>query len=155
MHSKYLDEFAVGDRFVSRRASLSEGQIMDFAMTYDPQHMHIDHQAAEAGPFGGIIASGFQTLSLSFRLFYDLGLVMETNIIGVGLDDVRWTKPVYAKDALCVEAEVLEVRPSRSKSDRGTLRWNVTARNHRDEAVMTMQMTMICRRKAAGNDGHS
>lgn len=147
MHSRYLDEFTVGDRFTSRKASLSEGQIMDFAMAYDPQHMHIDHQAAESGPFGGLIASGFQTLSLSFRLFYDLGLVMDTNIIGVGMDELRWTKPVYPKDALHVEAEVLEVRPSRSKPDRGTLRWQLTTRNHRDEVVMTVQPIMILRRR--------
>lgn len=147
MHSRFLDEFMVGERFHSRKASLSEGQILDFAMMYDPQHMHIDHQAAENGPFGGIIASGFQTLSLSFRLFYDMGLVTQTNIIGVGMDEVRWTKPVYPKDALQVDAEVLEVKPSQSKPDRGTLRWQMTTRNHRDEIVLTAQLTMIVRRR--------
>ncbi|WP_259782955.1 MaoC family dehydratase [Aestuariispira ectoiniformans] len=147
MHSRFLDEFTVGEKFSSRKASLSEGQILDFAMMYDPQHMHIDHQAAESGPFGGIIASGFQTLSLSFRLFYDMGLVTQTNIIGVGMDEVRWTKPVYPKDALRVDAEVLEVRPSKSKPDRGTLRWQVSTRNHRDEIVMTAQLIMIVRRQ--------
>ena len=147
MHSRFLDEFTVGEKFSSRKASLSEGQILDFAMMYDPQHMHIDHQAAESGPFGGIIASGFQTLSLSFRLFYDMGLVTQTNIIGVGMDEVRWTKPVYPKDALRVDAEGLEVRPSKSKPDRGTLRWQVSTRNHRDEIVMTAQLIMIVRRQ--------
>ena len=59
MHSKYLDEFEAGQEYQTGKASLSEGQILEFAMMYDPQHMHIDHQAAESGPFGGVIASGF------------------------------------------------------------------------------------------------
>ncbi len=83
MNSRYFEEFSVGEKFKSRSMSLSEGSIMDFAMTYDPQHMHVDHKRSEEGPFGGIIASGFQNLAISFRMFFDLGLITETNIIGL------------------------------------------------------------------------
>ncbi|RED52235.1 MaoC/PaaZ C-terminal domain-containing protein [Aestuariispira insulae] len=146
MHSKYLDEFEAGQAYTTAKASLSEGQILDFAMMYDPQHMHIDHQAAETGPFGGVIASGFQTLSLSFRLFYDLGLIRQTNIIGVGMDELRWTAPVYPKDALQVMARVTEVRPSASKPDRGTLKWYLETINHKGDMVMHVDLIMILRR---------
>ena len=149
MHSKYLDEFEPDQAFTTGKASLSEGQILDFAMMYDPQHMHIDHQSAENGPFGGVIASGFQTLSLSFRLFYDLGLIRQTNIIGVGMDELRWTAPVYPKDTLQVTATVTEVRPSGSKPDRGTLKWHLETHNHKGDMVMKVDLIMILRRDPA------
>ncbi|MDX1738552.1 MAG: MaoC/PaaZ C-terminal domain-containing protein [Alphaproteobacteria bacterium] len=147
MHSRFFEEFKEGERFVSRYMSLSEGQIMDFAMAYDPQHMHVDHERASEGPFGGIIASGFQTLSLSFRLFYDLGLIMETNIIGLGYDKIRWTKPVYPGQSMCVEAIVKETRSSSSKPDRGILIWDMITRDRKDEVLMTVEATMMVRRK--------
>lgn len=66
MHTRYLGEFRVGEIFESRSESLTEAQIMDFALTWDPQPFHIDKQAAIKGQFGGIIVSGFQTQSLAF-----------------------------------------------------------------------------------------
>ena len=65
---RYLDDFNVGEVFNAPGFTLSEGQILDYALTYDPQPFHIDTQAAAESPYGGIIASGFQTLSLCFRM---------------------------------------------------------------------------------------
>lgn len=153
MHTRWFEDFRVGDRFATRGITLTESQIVDFALTYDPQHMHVDAHAAEAGPFGGLIASGFQTLALSFRLFYDLGLVVESNIVGPGMDEVRWTAPVKPGDTIRTEVEVIEARESRSKPDRGTVRFQFTVLNQRDETVMTYQaITIIRKRPDSGAD---
>lgn len=149
MNSKYFDEFQVGDKFKTRGATLSESQIIDFAMMWDPQHMHIDKAKSDAGMFGGLIASGFHTQNLSFRLFYDLGLFTETNIIGAGLDEIRWLKPVYVNDTLHVEMEVLETRASKSKPDRGSINWQMQTFNQKDELVFTMKLTNIVWRDPA------
>ena len=151
MHTRWFKEFAVGDRFETRGATLTESQIVDFALTYDPQAMHVDATAAEAGPFGGLIASGFQTLALSFRLFYDLGLIARSNIVGPGMDEVRWTAPVRPGDTIRVVAEVIEARESRSRPDRGTVRFLLTVRNQRDEVAMTYQAITIIRKRPDGD----
>lgn len=151
MHTRWFKEFAVGDRFETRGATLTESQIVDFALTYDPQAMHVDATAAEAGPFGGLIASGFQTLALSFRLFYDLGLMARSNIVGPGMDEVRWTAPVRPGDTIRVVAEVIEARESRSRPDRGTVRFLLTVRNQRDEVAMSYQAITIIRKQPDGS----
>lgn len=153
MHTRWFNEFHVGDRFETRGITLTDSQIVDFALTYDPQHMHVDATAAEAGPFGGLIASGFQTLALSFRLFYDLGLVVDSNIVGPGMDEVRWTAPVKPGDTIRTAVEVIEARESRSKPDRGTVRFQFTVLNQRDETVMTyLAITIIRKRPEGGVD---
>ena len=146
MNSRYFEEFNVGDTFQTRAATLSESQIIDFAMMWDPQHMHIDKARSDKGPFGGLIASGFHTQNLSFRLFYDLGLVTESNIIGVGLDEIRWYKPVFINDTIHVKMTILETKASQSKPDRGTLVWLMQTYNQKDELVFSMTMTNIVSR---------
>src|SRR3546814_14425706 len=94
-------------------------QIVDCAMRYDPQPIHIDLEAAKEGPFSGLIASGFQTLALAFRLFLDRGFYEKSIIVGPGLDELRWTAPVRPGDTLKSIVEVLEVTPSRSTPETG------------------------------------
>lgn len=146
MHTRYLDDFTVGETFESRSASLTEAQIMDFALMWDPQPFHIDKQASLKGIFGGIIASGFQTQALAFRLFYDLGLIVKSNIIGLGVDEVRWPAPVYPDDSLRNRVEVLEVTPSKSKPDRGVLKLKHTMLNQNDVVVLTFITIKILKR---------
>jgi len=143
MNSRYFNEFNVGDTFKTRAATLSESQIIDFAMMWDPQHMHIDKARSDKGPFGGLIASGFHTQNLSFRLFYDLGLLTESNIIGIGLDEIRWHKPVFINDTIHVKMKILETRLSKSKPDRGSLKWLMQSYNQKDELVFSMTMDNI------------
>ncbi|MDH3229867.1 MAG: MaoC family dehydratase [Alphaproteobacteria bacterium] len=151
MHTRWFEEFHVGDRFESRGATLTESQIVDFALTYDPQQMHVNAAAAADGMFGGLIASGFQTLALSFRLFFDLGLVEKSNIVGPGMDEVRWLAPVRPGDTLRSVVAVLEARGSRSRPDRGTVRFGFTVENQRGETVLTYQaLTIIRKRPKAG-----
>lgn len=149
MTTRYFEDFTEGEVFETRGATFTESQIIDFALLYDPQPMHVDKSFAEAGPFGELIASGFHTLSLCFRLFYDEGYIVHSNIIGVGLDDVRWTAPVRPGDTLRCRVEVLELRPSRSKPDRGSMKFKLTALNQEDIEVMHFDSTCILKRRDA------
>ncbi len=151
MHTRWFEDFTVGDRFESRSASLTESQIIDFALSYDPQHMHVSIADAATGPFRGLIASGFQTLALSFRLFYDLGLLNRSNIAGPGLDEVRWLVPVRPGDTIRTIVDVLETRPSRSRADRGSVRLGFKVLNQDGDTVITYQAMTILRRRPTAN----
>ena len=147
MGNQWFEDFEVGQRFVSQGVTLTEGSIIDFATRYDPQRFHIDREAAAQTHFGGIIASGFQTLGLSFRMFFELGVLRDSGIGAPGIEELRWTAPVRPGDTLHTEVEVIEVRPSRSKSDRGTVRLHYAALNHRGETVMTLIVPQIVSRR--------
>jgi acyl dehydratase len=134
----YFEDFKPGDEIRSPGATITEAQIIDFALTFDPQPIHVDATAAAAGVFGGIIASGFHTLALTFRLFYQTGALVDGSIGSPGLDELRWLKPVRPGDTLHVVVKVLETRRSASKPDRGLVKVQYTTFNQREEAVMTL-----------------
>ena len=147
MGSQWFEDFEVGQRFASQGVTFTEGSIIEFATRYDPQRFHIDKEAAAQTHFGGIVASGFQTLALSFRMFFQLGVIRESGMGAPGVEDLRWTAPVRPGDTLYTEAEVIEVKPSRSKTDRGVVRLGYTVRNHRGETVMTLSVPQIVARR--------
>jgi len=149
MTERYFDDFTVGERFESKGATLSESQILDFALVYDPQPFHIDKEAAADSPFGGLIASGFQTLALSFRLFYQEKIVNACNIGSPGMSDVAWLAPVRPGDTLRTAAEVLEMRASAAKPDRGVLTMGFSVANQEGVEVMRYEVVMMMRRKTA------
>lgn len=147
MTERYFDDFEAGERFVSRGVTLSESQILDFALTYDPQPFHLDRTAAEASPYGGLIASGFQTLALAFRMFYQEKVINACAMGSPGMSELRWLAPVRPGDTLRTEADVMATRPSRSKPDRGSVEMAFSVRNQRDEVVMTFRTTIILARR--------
>ena len=134
----YFEDFKAGDEFASSGATITESQIIDFALTFDPQPLHVDVTAATASPFGGLIASGFHTLALSFRLFWQTGALNDGSIGSPGIDEVRWLRPVRPGDTLRVVVKVLETRPSRSKPDRGMVKVQYTTTNQHGETVLTV-----------------
>ena len=151
MSSRYFEDWTEGEVVETRGATVTESQIIDFAMLYDPQPMHIDKSFAEAGQFEGLIASGFQTVAISFRLFYDLGYLTHSNIIGIGLDEVRWTAPVRPGDTLHCRVEVLGLKESRSKPDRGTMMFKLTTVNQHGTEVLNFRSTCMLKKKAAAS----
>ena len=145
---RYFDDFKVGERFRSKGVTLSEAEVINFALAYDPQPFHIDREAAAKSPFGQLIASGLHTFALGWRMFLQEGLFSACSMGSPGIDELRWTAPVKPGDTLYTEAEVLEARPSASKPDRGTLRMGYRILNQKNEVVLTMAIVHILRRRA-------
>ena len=148
MQALYFDDFEPGQTFNSRGVTLSESQILDFALLYDPQPFHLDKEAAAEGPFNGLIASGFQTLALAFRIFYQANVINACSMGSPGLDNLRWIRPVRPGDTPKAEAKVRDKRPSSSKPDRGTLIMDYVVTKQTDEAVMTFTAIHILARRA-------
>jgi len=150
MHSsRWLDDFQVGERFVTQGYTFTEANIVDFATQYDPQPFHLDVSAAARSPYGGLIASGFQTLVICFSLFIQTGITIDCSIGSPGIDEVRWPAPVRPGDTLHTEVEVLEIKPSRSKPDRGIARMLYEGRNQRGEKVLSFVSNHLLLRKSS------
>ena len=147
MHTMYLEDFEAGQIFRTRGMSMDESEIMDFARKYDPQPIHTDREAAAEGPFEGLIASGWHTGSMVFRLWIDLGFMEKSSLGGPGIENLRWLVPVRPGDTLHTEVEIIEARPSRSKPDRGILRYITRGINQRGETVITMDSASFLKRR--------
>jgi len=144
----YFEDLEIGQVLGSQRKTMTESEIIEFAWQYDPQPFHISVPDAEESHFGGVISSGFQTLAVSFRLAWQANGLQATNLGAGTIDHLHWLKPVRPGDTLRVEMEVLEKRESRSKPDRGFVRFKYTTYNQHDEAVMTMECPQMVRRRA-------
>ncbi len=143
---RYLDDFTEGEVIKAPGFTLSEGQILDFALTYDPQPFHIDSQAAAEGPYGGVISSGFQTLALCFRMVVQSGVFQTVSMGGPGIDELRFLAPVRPGDTITPQAEILEVKPSRSKPAQGILRIQFRGYNQHNNEVISFIVIMVGRR---------
>ena len=146
----YFEDFKPGDRFESATLTITEALIIEYARFYDPQPFHTDPEAARATVYGGLIASGMQTIGIAFKLFMQTGALAACSLGSPGLDEIRWKAPVRPGDTVRVVAEVAETRPSSSKPDRGIVRILFTTLNQRGEAVSTFIGNQLCGRRPAG-----
>jgi acyl dehydratase len=142
----YLDDLAVGQRFFSGTHTLEAAEMIRFAAQYDPQPFHLDDAAARETLFGGLVASGWHTAVTMMRLIVDGGLPIAGGIIGTG-GELMWTNPVRPGDTLRVECEVLEITPSRSKPDRGTVKVRCLTKNQKGETVQSFTPKLIALRR--------
>ena len=143
----YLEDLQAGQRFKSGSFSLDAEQIIAFAKEFDPQPFHMSEEAAKESLFGGLAASGWHTAAITMRLMVDGGLPLAGGIIGAG-GQLAWPKPTRPGDTLRVESEVMEITPSRSRSDRGTVVVRSQTRNQRDEVVQELTARLIVPRRA-------
>ena len=148
MSERYLEDFQAGDRFRSAEHTVSEAEIIDYARLYDPQSFHTDPAAAKHSIFGGLAASGWYTAAITMRLIAQSEIHVAGGLIGMGVDQLRWPRPVRPGDTLHVDAEVLEVRPSRSHPDRGIVRVRNTTVNQAGETVQTMETALFVPRRS-------
>jgi acyl dehydratase len=147
MAGRWFEDFKVGDTIETEGVSVTEAMIIGFAFQYDPQPFHLDTEAASRSPYGGLIASGFQTLALTFRLFRDTGAITGTSLGEAGADELRWLRPVRPGDILRVRVVVAGLLPSR-RADRGMVRLAYTTLNQHSEAVMTVIVNHQVMRRA-------
>ena len=136
--TRYFEDFKVGETWRSAPLILTAEEIMAFGRAYDPQPMHTDPEHAAAGPFGALVASGWHIASLTVRVFVESGGYGATPVVGLGIDELRWLKPVKAGDQLTVTREVIELRCSESNPGRGIIRTRVTVTNQAGERTMTL-----------------
>ena len=145
----YWEDFSVGSERDCGEHTLTKEEIVRFAGEFDPQPFHVDEEAAKAGLFGGLAASGWHTCALLMRMMCDAYLLDSTSLGSPGIDALRWLKPVLVGDTLRARMRVLEARPMASKPGLGLVRSRWEVRNQRQEPVLTMEGWNIFRRRNA------
>jgi acyl dehydratase len=143
----YLEDMHVGDRFGSDTIEVTKESIFEFARQFDPQPFHLDVEAAERSLFKELTASGWHTAAMSMRLYVTGQFYPAGGSIGLSVDELRWPNPVRPGDTLRLETEILDVRQSRSKPDRGIIRIRNVTTNQRDEIVQTFIAFVMVRRR--------
>ena len=111
----FFEDFIVGFKFKTGTRLISKEEILSFANEWDPQSFHIDEKAALKSPYKGIIASGWQTLLIAFKLILDTSLFEESSIGSPGMKYVKWILPVRPNDNLQVLGEVTGAKKSKTK----------------------------------------
>ena len=142
---RYFDDYLPGACYDCGSVSVSEAEIISFAIQFDPQPFHVDPEAAARGPFGGLIASGWHTAALVMRQLVDHYLSPEASLGSPGLDEMRWPEPVRPGDTLRVRVTAVEARRSASKPDRGILKTLIEAVNQDGRTVMRATATNFLR----------
>ena len=136
---RYFEDYVPGAVYEFGSIDVSEAEIIEFALRFDPQDMHLDPDAAARGPFGGLIASGWHTAAMMMRLFCNHFLSKAASLASPGIDELRWLRPVRPGDVLRIRVSVLEGTRSRSRPDRGMVRTLVEVLKQNSEVVMSLK----------------
>lgn len=150
MRDGYFEDWTVGERLETGSLVVTRESVLAFARDYDPQPFHLDDAAAAASMFGKLAASGWQTASIAMRLLVDAGVFTGRGGVGLGVDDLRWSRPVYPGDALRVVAEIVDKRSSSGDKPTGIVRFKNTTYNQDDVVVMThVAIALVPKRPAS------
>ncbi|GLI03822.1 MaoC/PaaZ C-terminal domain-containing protein [Phytohabitans aurantiacus] len=117
----FFEDLVPGRRFDLGAVTVDGTEMVAFAERYDPQWYHVDAALAAESEYGGLIASGFYTVSLFMRAYVDHVLARAAADASPGLEELRWLAAVRAGDRLVVRLEVLDQRPSAAKPHLGTV----------------------------------
>jgi acyl dehydratase len=147
----YFEDFAIGQIYRTGELVVDADAIKTFAKNFDPQPFHLDEAAAAKTFFHGLAASGWHTAALTMRLLVTEGAPIAGGIIGAGMDELQWPRPVRPGDRLHLESEVLEVRPSRSRPEQGLVKMRTTTFNQNNESVQIVVANLVVPRRATAS----
>jgi len=147
----YLDDLQVGQRFTSETYTIHGSRIKEYAAEFDPQPFHLDDAAAEASVFRGLAASGWHTAAVTMRLLVG-SVPLAGGIVDAG-GEISWPQPTRPGDTLHVESEILDIRLSHSKPDRGIVTLRGTTFNQNSEAVYLLTAKLVVPTRAKNSLG--
>ena len=143
----FWEDFPVGQVRDFGGMTVAREAVIAFARQFDPQPFHVDDEAAKLSLFGGLCASGWHTCAMAMRMMCDAYLLDSASLGSPGIDNLRWTQPVFPGDTLRVRLEVLEARPMASKPHVGLMRSRWEVSNQHGKPVLTMEGWGMFRRR--------
>jgi len=152
MPGLYFEEFAVGQAFAHpiRRTVTEADNVFFTAMTHNPAQLHLDEEYAKGTEFGTRIVNSLFTLGLMIGI--SVGeTTLGTTVANLGMDEVRFPKPVFHGDTLHVETEVLELRASKSRPGQGIVTFLHKAINQKGEIVAQCKRNALMLGKSASS----
>lgn len=145
MATRWFEDYPEGLQAEFGPLLVDEAEVVSFGRRFDPQPFHVDRVAAAAGPYGGLIASGWHTCALMMRLLAEEYLSPESSLGSPGVDELRWVLPVRPGDELTMRTTVREARRSRTKPDRGLVQTDVELVNQSDAVVLRLRAMNLIR----------
>ncbi len=147
----YFEDFAIGTTQKFGNYRVTREEILEFAARYDPQPFHLSDEAARATLFGGLCASGWHTCAMAMRMIVENMADGGKGTLGSpGIDELRWTKPVFPGDTLRMESTIIDKKESRSRPDMGTVFMHNKVFNQNDELVMSNKPMVMFRKRPQG-----
>jgi oxepin-CoA hydrolase/3-oxo-5,6-dehydrosuberyl-CoA semialdehyde dehydrogenase len=144
---KYFEELEIGETLITHKRTVTDADIVNFAnVSWDHFYAHTDATALEGTPFKERVAHGYFVLSAAAGLFVDAakGPVM----LNYGLEECRFTKPVYAGMTIGVRLTVKEKVAQEKREDedytKGIVKWLVDVYDETGETVaIATILTMV------------
>ncbi|WP_116135012.1 MaoC family dehydratase [Trinickia diaoshuihuensis] len=137
------EDLEVGSRTEVGTHTFTVEEILEFAGRFDPQPFHIDEAAAQASPFGGLIASGWHTCSVMMGMLVRNVLDGSTSLGSPGVEEIRWLKPIRPGDSLRMYNSVLAKRVSKSLPDRGIVTTLWEGLDQAGDTVITVRANVL------------
>lgn len=147
--NRYFEDYVTGSVHEFGPIAVEENEVLDFGKRFVPLSYHTDTEAAKKSIYGGLIASGWHTAALMMRLYTDHYLSKVANLGSPGCDELRWSKPVFPGDELCIRVTVMETRRSDSKPDRGIVQSFTEVLNQKRDVVMSVKMVNFVRARGS------
>ncbi len=149
-YSKYFEDFAVGDAFESDRTHrVTAEEIKSYAAQWDPHPFHLDEAQAEKTVVGQLFAPSMLTLSIATRLTHDTRYFEISIVAGLGIDDVRMSKPVCVNDQLKVVLTIVDKRESKSRPELGIMMTKIEVINQNGEVALSYVLSGLVSRRPA------
>ena len=147
--SLFFEDLAIGQTWRAGPHTMERDRIVEFGREFDPQAQHLSEEAAAGSMFGELVASGWHTAAITMRLMTEATApILDSGAIGAAIEGIAWPEPVRPGDVLSTESEIVELRPSRSRPDRGLMKLKTTTR--RADGVVVQVVTgviLVPRRK--------
>jgi len=142
LEERFFEDIEVGETYRTRPRTITQDEMVAFAKVYDSQSFHVDPEAAGKSIYGGLISSGYQTLTIAWSLFIELNFLRSSSMGGPCLNYVKWPRPVRPGDTIMVESQVVAKRNS-SKPRRGIVTFKHVARNQNGEIVLESESVQL------------
>ena len=143
MPGLYFEEFTEGQVFEHpwTRTVTETDNVLFSSMTMNPAKLHLDAAYSATTEFGQPIVNSLFTLGLMIGMSVN-DTTYGTTVANLGMEEVRFPKPVFHGDTVRVRTTVLGKRPSKSRPGQGIVEFRHETLNQRDEIVAS------CRRSA-------
>jgi acyl dehydratase len=146
----YFEDLEVGAETYFGAYEVTREEVLEFARKYDPQPFHLSDEEAAKTHFGRVAASGWHTAAMTMAVIARHVVAHEQAGLGSpGIDELRWTKPVYPGDTLHVRGKIVDKTPSRSRPEMGSFRTHTIVTNQDDQPVMSFTSIVLIRRRPA------
>lgn len=145
--SLYFEEYSLGQTFTSRSRTVTETDVVNFACsTGDMNHLHTDAAQMEKSQFGQRIAHGMLGASWCHGFLNSMGIAEHSAIALLSIDSWRFNSPIFFGDTLHLVLTVHDIIPSKSKPDRGVIKFQFDLVNQRDEICQSGVKSIMMQR---------